>query len=298
MSRLAESTLDNQLYEQSVAYYKELIPLHERTQPNRGIGNGTLSSYYLGLANAYAGLKQTAPAVDAAGAGIIAWGSRHEQRASALETLRQVLLKSPDLDAYVVQFDKQKQDSPIIRKALGQVYRAKKEHAKAITQLELAAALQPNDAELYPLLLDSYDQIGDPEGAIGQLLQAVQHSRRDLALYRELGKRYKAAGQDQEAERAYTSIVEALPTEAESHALLAEVREKQARWPDAIAHWEQVARLRALEPTGLIKLANAQIHAGQKEQARETLRKLNARTWPPRFSDLPQEIRKLEERLR
>ena len=50
-----------------------------------------------------------------------------------------------------------------------------------------------------------------------------------------------------------------LPNESEGHAALAEVREKQARWADAIAHWERVAEIRALEPTGLLKLAGAQI---------------------------------------
>jgi len=28
---------------------------------------------------------------------------------------------------------------------------------------------------------------------------------------------------------------------------------KQDRWHDAIAHWERVAKVRALEPTGLLK---------------------------------------------
>lgn len=48
MAMLAGSCLQNQLFEQSVKYYKELIPLHERTAANRGIGDGTLSGYYGG----------------------------------------------------------------------------------------------------------------------------------------------------------------------------------------------------------------------------------------------------------
>src|SRR5260370_23326514 len=100
LNRLAHSTLQNELFDQSVAYFKELIPLHERTQPNRGIGNGTLAAHYIGLAKAYAGLKKTPEAVEPAGGAIVAWGGRHEQRASALDTLRDVLLKSPQLGAF------------------------------------------------------------------------------------------------------------------------------------------------------------------------------------------------------
>jgi predicted Zn-dependent protease len=297
MASLAQSCLQNQLYDQSVAYFKEAIPLHERTAPRRGIGNGVLSGYYSSLALAYAGLGKTAEAVDAAGGAIVAWGPTHTNRAQALETLKQVLARSPNLDAFVSHWSKQKQDSAIVRKALGQVYRSRGELAKAIRQLQLATELQANDADLYPLLVSYHDQMGDREGALNDLLKAVQLSRREIKLYQELGNRYAAIGQAKEAERAYTSIVEVLPTEAESHAMLAEVRQQQDRWNEAITHWQHVARLRALEPTGLLKLAAAQIHQRQWEQAWDTLRQLNSRTWPARFSDVHQQVRALEDRL-
>ncbi len=297
MATLARSCLQNELYDRSVAYFKEAIPLHERTQPRRGVGDGTLSGYYSDLALAYAGLGKTAEAVEAAGGAIIAWGPNHAQRAHALQTLKDVLVRSPDLDAFVAHFDKQKQDSAIVRKALGQAYEARGQHAKAVRQLQLAAELQPNDAEIYPLLIACHEHLGDKAGVIRELLRAVEASRRDLKLYEELGRRYASAGRPQEAERAYTSIVEALPTEAESHALLAEVRQKQGRWAEAAAQWEHVARLRALEPTGLLKLAAAQIHLRQWDQAEETLRRLGARTWPARFGDVPGQVRTLAARV-
>jgi tetratricopeptide (TPR) repeat protein len=294
MARLAASTLQNELYAQAIGYYKEAIPLHERTQPGRGVGNGVLSSYYMGLANAYARLNKTTEAVDAAGAAIVAWGPRHDQRASTLETLRLVLARSPNLDAFVAEFDKRPEDSAIVRKALGQAYRAKGEHGKAIRQLEKAAELQPNDGEIRQLLVGALDQTGDKEGALRQLLVAAQVARRDLKLYEDLGKRYAALGQPEEAERAYTSIVEVQPAEAESHTLLAEVREKQGRWAEAIEQWEQVARLRALEPTGLLKLAAAQIHEQRWDAARESLRRLESRNWPQRFGNVRQQVQALE----
>jgi hypothetical protein len=301
LERLANSTLENKLFEQSVVYFKELIPMHERNQPNRGIGNGTLSEYYTGLAKAFAGLKKTPEAVEAAGGAVVAWGRRQDQRAKALDVMKQVMLDSPDLDGYVAHLDKkaleQKQDSAIVRKALGQAYFDKKDYVRAVKQLDIAAVLQPGDAETYTLLIEAHDKLDDKEGAIRQLLQAVQLSRRDLKLYKDLGDRYAAADKKAEAERAYTSIVEMQPTESESHALLAEVREKQDRWPEAIGEWEQVARIRALEPTGLLKLAAAQIHEKRFDDARATLRKLGTRTWPERFGNVQQEVRKLEEKL-
>jgi len=58
-----------------------------------------------------------------------------------------------------------------------------------------------------------------------------------------------------------------------------------------------VVHLRELEPTGLVGLAGAQIHEKQLDAARETLRKLKSTGWPPRFSELPNQLRDLESRL-
>ena len=75
--------LQDQLFEQSVKYYKELIPLHERTAANRGIGDGILSGYYGGQAQALAGLKRMPEAVEAACGAIISWGANVKNRAHA-----------------------------------------------------------------------------------------------------------------------------------------------------------------------------------------------------------------------
>ena len=246
---------------------------HERTQPNRGIGDGTLASYYVGLADAYAGLKKTPEAVEAAGAAIVAWGSRNNNREEALEDAQAVLLDSPRPGCLRRDFDKQKQDSAIIRKALGQAYSDKKEHAKAIKQLELAATLQPNDAEIYKLLIESYDASGDKEGAVRQLLQAVQLLRRDLKLYQDLGERYTAAGS---AGRGGAGLSRrssrCCPAESESHALLAEIREKQNRWAEAIMHWQQVARFATAG-------ADRSLEAGRRTDSREEMGRGPPKRW-------------------
>ncbi len=66
--------------------------------------------------------------------------------------------------------------------------------------------------------------------------------------------------------------------------MLAEIRQQQNRWDEAIVHWQQVARIRALEPTGLLKLAEAQIHQQLWDDADATVRQLESRTWPSRFA--------------
>ena len=301
MQALAYSCLQNQLYERSVAYYDEVIPLHQRTQPNRGIGNGTLSNYYRYLGQAYAGLKNTVGAVDAACGAIVSWGPRHDRRGDALRNLRNVLNGSPNLDDYVAELDKQTEESgrenPIVRKALGQVYLERNEYAKALVQLQAAVAVQPNDTETHQALIACYDKQNDAEGALKQLLASLQLSRRDIALYRDLGRRLGELERPVDTERAYTSIVEMLPNESESHAALAGIRETQNRWDDAIAHWRQVAAIRALEPAGLAGLAAAQIHQKQWDNALKTLRQLDTTAWPSRFNDTHNQVRRMEQQI-
>ncbi len=305
MAMLGRSCLENEIYRPSVDYLTEAIALHQRTAPRRGIGDGTLSGYYGDQARAFAGLKKTPEAVDASAAAVVAWGSDVNSRNNALEALRVVLRAAPDLDAYVVRLDKHaaesRQENPILRKAIGQVYRERERFGKAIEQLLIAAEVQPNDAETYQALLACYDRLNDQQGAAEQLLAWRQLAPRDVKLYEDLGKRLEKLGQAAEVERAYTSIVEVLPTESESHQLLAEIRQRQDRWADAAEQWRQVARIRSLEPTGLLGLAEVLIHERRFVEAAEVLAQLKQKSWPARFQNwpmnLPGEISDLEQKL-
>jgi tetratricopeptide (TPR) repeat protein len=301
IAALALSCLENRLYQQAVGYYQEAISLHRRIGPGGGIDT-TIPQYCKELAQAFAGLGKTSEAVEALCAAVVSWGPHRDQRAEILRTLDQLLRQSPDLDGYVARLDQETArtglDNPILRKALGMVYAGKSERGKAIGQLKLAADLQPNDPETWEKLIECRDRLGDKEGAIRDLLHAAQLSRRNIRHYEDVGNRLKALGRPDEAERAYTSLVEMLPSESEGHALLAEIRQHQNRWAEAIAQWEQVARLRALEPTGLVKLAEAQIHERRWADAQETVRKLASRPWPPRFGDVDNQIQELQDRVR
>ena len=160
--------------------------------------------------------------------------------------------------------------------------RAESMYTQAIAQFDLARQLQPNDKETYQALIACYDALGQTSKATKQLLALVDFDRHDLKLYEQLADRMKS--DEAEAERAATSIIEAGPSEAENHQALAELRQKQNRWDDAIDQWKEVAELRRLEPTGLLKLAEAEIHQKQWDSARQTLDKLSKTEWPSRFN--------------
>ena len=123
-------------------------------------------------------------------------------------------------------------------------------------------------------------------------MESIALSPRNIALLKDLGVRYEKLGREEEAERARTNLVEALPNESEGHTMLAEIREAQKRWNEAARHWTMVAEIRALEPTGLQRLAKAQLKLGELDAAKTTLKTLLAKEWPSRFGNVHSKARK------
>ena len=302
MAALAASCLENKLFAESVAYYREAIDVHKRTrQRRRTPDDRQLSEYYSSLARAYSGLGDTWEAVEAASGAILCWSQQKNERERAVVALQGVLGQSPDLDAYVAKLDAQVVrtglENPTVRRALGKVYLERNELDKAMTQLGLALQTQPNDREALDTIVAACVKLGRQQDAIDRIYQATRSAPREIQRYRDLGDRLKTLGDVVEAERAWTSSVEVLPTEYEGHAMLAELREVQERWDEAIRHWRIAAENRTLEPTGLLKLCAAQVRAKRWGDARDTANRVLPRVWPERFGDVHGQARRMLEQI-
>jgi tetratricopeptide (TPR) repeat protein/DNA-binding transcriptional ArsR family regulator len=313
---LARSCLESLLLEQAVAYLDEAIQRRTDSLNSQTTGDQTIAQYYVERAYARAGLKQTKLAVDDAAAAIVAWGAagdgiarrnvrtgQYEGNVQPLDVLKEVLEQSPDLDAYVVELDKaviaENQDRPIVRKAIADVYFERSAFDKALAQYKLAVELAPNDGAIHAQLVACYDALMMGPQAAEQLFASVELARRDIDLWVSLAERLESLEQPMEAERARTSLVEMLPSESEGHANLAEIRQEQDRWQDAAYHWQQVARIRKLEPGGLLGLAGAQVHLKERAAADSSLKELETTKWPDRFRDeLNDKLPKLRDQWR
>jgi tetratricopeptide (TPR) repeat protein len=299
VDQFARGCQGSEQWEPAQNYFIEAIALHQRANPGSGLNDSQLSDDYQQLARVESRLGHTEAAVTAASAAIVCWDMRHQYRQTALNVLQEVLTAAKDLDEYVKHLDAQSsethQESPLLRKEIGKIYQQRNEFAKAITQLKLAVELQPNDSETRKALMACYDATGKRTEATQQLMDLIDVQPHDLALYQQLAQRLK--DNEPEAERAATSIIESSPNEAESHTALAELRETQGRWDEAIPQWEQVAQLRKLEPTGLLRLARAQIHEKQWDAAKKSIDTLKKTDWPSRFSNVGHETLQLQNRI-
>ena len=300
LAAIASSTLENELYEQAASYYEKAIKVRTDALQTRTRGDQTLTEYFQQQARAYAGLGNTVAAVDKASAAIVLWPSRHDYRQEAINRLKEVLEKSPNLDAYVAELDKEveksQQDRPIIRKLLGIVYQDREAWGKAIKQFRLVVEATPDDAEVHKELIECLDATENRPAALAQSLESLELNRRNLDLWENLAQRFTTLKDSTEAERAATSLVEVSAQETEGHAKLAKYREGQSRWNDAIFHWREVVRLRKLEPTGLLGLAPALLHERRMEEFDATLKQLENGNWPEHFQEtLKKELPKLQK---
>ncbi len=258
-----------------------------------------LSGYYQQLAYMESTLGNSREAVTAAISAITCWSSQQEERRLSIDALKSTLRSVKELESLIQQLDAEAaqsgQDNPVLRKAIGQILVERSQHENAVRQFRLALELQPNDRETHEALIAALDAKGDSMAAASQLRTLINLMPHELPLYVQLADRLKE--NPVEAERAATSIVESSPMEAEPHQLYAERLQSQNRWAEAIPQWQHVARYRRLEPTGLLKLAEAQLHEKQFDNARATIRTLRSTTWPARFTDLETQLRNLESQL-
>ena len=277
----------------------DAIKLRTRGRSNRGVGDGTLGTYYQDLARARAGLGDTIGAVDAAAGAIVAWGGHRAQRQQALANLEKILREAKDLGKYLDHLDREvKQtglENPLLRRTIGKVLFDRREVAAARDQLVLALEAQVTDEVTHRLLIKCYDRLRDPAAAARQLLALARVKGHDPQIYVELGDRLHKAGDGKAAERAYTTLVEQQPNEAAAQSALARVRERQRSYGEAAVHWAQCVRVRSDEPEGYIGLARTLIQAGQRAEAQKHIQTLRTREWDPRFeSTVKSGIRSLE----
>ena len=74
------------------------------------------------------------------------------------------------------------------------------------------------------LLIQAYDTLGQPAEALQVALHRSEYVSRQTQTWKELGERFSKQKDAAQAERAFTSIIEVLPNDADSEIALAQVR--------------------------------------------------------------------------
>ena len=91
-------------------------------------------------------------------------------------------------------------------------------------------------------------------GAPGPIRLGTAAGAMSSALWTALGQRFEDLERFEQAERAFTHLVEISAQESEGHQALARLRESQNRWEEAVQSWRHVVRIRSRDPAGWIEL--------------------------------------------
>ncbi len=264
-------------------------------------GDANLSSWYAGLAEAYAGLGNTAKAVDAAAGAVVAWGANQSQRQAVLGTLTGVLESARDLDAYIRVLDREVEESglenPTVRRALAQVLVARSKDAAALIQFQKAIEVSPWDPALWDGVVEIHRRAGRFGEAAAARLRACRARPVAFACWGEAATLYRQAGDAVTAERARTNIVESAPDEADAHEALARILQGEGRWIDAMGRWGQVTRLREGAPGGWLGMASAAVEAKVWDEAERAVDHILSRTWPQIFQGVVIEAQSLKRAI-
>ena len=298
-AQLAEACLQNRFHEHAARYYEEAIRNRERRGQRV---DSTLAGYYGNQARAFGALGKYDEAIDAASAAVVAWGGNVSSRERTVGALESIFRRLPNLDAWVEDYGarvaESGMDAPLLRRSIGKAYLADRDLEAALTQFKLALELQDNDRATLDLIVKTYDQMGQNRKACDAILAALALDPRQYDLIQNLAERFAKLGDEVNAERANSSLVEHEPNSAEGHRRLAVVREKQRRFPEAVVQWQEVVRVRSFESEGWFGLAEAQIRAGDQTAAHLTLETILAKDWPERSRDVRNRASQLMRRIR
>ena len=133
---------------------------------------------------------------------------------------------------------------PLGHHLLGKVYLWKKQHEKAIAELEKAIALSPNDADQLVGLGYILNFTGRPEEAIGLVKKAMRLNPMYPAYYLwELGHAYYLMGRYEEAIETLKRVLDRNSDFMPAHALLAASYSEIGREEEARAEAAEIKRL-------------------------------------------------------
>ena len=127
---------------------------------------------------------------------------------------------------------------------IGYAYSQKGQFDKAISELEIARELFPNNAEINAGLGWILNDAGKPEEAIGMLKNAIRLNPIPPGWYLgRLGDAYRLTGQYEKAAQQYKGAIQLEPDEMISHLNLALCYIKLGREADAHVEAKKVLRI-------------------------------------------------------
>ncbi|HUT32157.1 MAG TPA: VIT domain-containing protein [Planctomycetota bacterium] len=288
---LGSSASEAGLHDFATKELRLALRLHDFYRRGRNRDDSHVSECYRLLAKAYLGKGEPGKAVDELLTGLTRLPENY--RSGLMSELIAFYRDSPKLDELVADYERAAAASgaekPMLRAVFGDIYREKGNLAAALRHYEAALEVAPSRNDIRQRVVEILRKRKQDAELLVQLRQQIAYDPKNLAHYRELGGVLTRAGRPADALRAYTTMLEAMPTEADSHREMAGVYTAMSRHADAVTMWKKVVQYRPEEPQSHYGLAESYVRSSQPDQARRVYQSMLTMSWDRRFGDVKAE---------
>ncbi len=160
----------------------------------------------------------------------------------------------------------------VVPRILAQSYLAKRNYIQAISALELLKQRQPLDSYSYTNLAKIYQQYGQPEKALPNLLHLHRHTMREPEFARQIAEIYRMLDKDELALTYFKEIAFINPYESSAYESIAAIYMRQRQFDEAIKAANNLLLLEPESAKAWDYMAVVRYRAGQSSQDINMLR--------------------------
>jgi|GEM_PF-5728832 len=304
---VGKSAFEAGLYDFAIEKLTLSLRMHDYSRRGNRADDSHMRDCYSYLAKCYRGKGEMKKAVDTLLTAVTR--VREGRRRQLYDELKTTLRESGELDQLIAEYEREAEETrtekPVLRMIFGDIFRDQGKNDDAIRHYKAALEVAPSNADIRKRVIEllAREAKRDPnrqDELIAQHRDWARYDPKNTEHYRRMGELLKRTGREAQAMRAYTTMIEAMPTEAASHRDMARIYSNMGRPDDATTMWKRVVKFRPEEPDGYRGLAQSYIRSRQPDLAEEVYNRMLERTWEQRFgdvrSDIERRLRKLQER--
>jgi arylsulfatase A-like enzyme/Flp pilus assembly protein TadD len=160
---------------------------------------------------------------------------------------------------------------------LGLTYAEMRDYAAARDTLRLALERKPIDAPALAAYAVALEATGDPRGADSALVRATAIDSAHVPAWRMLAELRARAGRDEDAVQMLSRLLRLAPDDVEALQRLARLQDERGAFGPAATCYRALAEKRPWDPVVLWRLGVAEGRVGNRDAARDALRRARER---------------------
>jgi len=216
--------------------------------------------------------------------------------------LLKALKNAGKLEGFIASYEEEVKktglEKPHLRVTFGHHFANLKNDREALKHYRVAADFLLGDIGVLQNVRDLAKKLRDRKNTEWALKKLCAADPKNAQRYREFGRFLEETEGKAVAMKAYSMMVEALPTEAASHRLLGDIYWDRWLPKKAVREYRYVVKYRPEEPRGYWRLVEMLTKTGATGEARDILKNMLEMEWEQRFGNVKQNAKRRLENLK